>query len=107
MMETDVEIRAMLSVAGEEMEFTDGTILGVPGTATFNVTNYDSAYEVLRQEFSFRIAYTDFVDLNIVAKTTFFYHLRSMQFQFEVVSFVNDLVGWMKLNVNLVETASV
>lgn len=106
-MESDYEIATMLAVAGEDMEFPAETIKGVPGTATFNIHNYDSAYEVLRQEFTFRIAYTDFAELGLKPKDTFLYTIRTMQFQFEIVNFVNDIVGWVKLNVRLLETASV
>lgn len=107
MMESDYEIATMLSVAGEDIEFVEGIIKAVPGTATFHINNYDSAYEVFRQESSFRIAYTDFVNLNIKELDTFTYAIRTLLLTFEVVSFVNDLVGWVNLKVRLLESGSV
>lgn len=107
MLEDNWEISIMLSAAGEDMEFASSTIKGIPGTNTFTLNNYDSVYEVDRQEYDFQISYVDFVNSEIAPKDTFNYVINSMSFTFEVVSFVNDLVGWVRLNCRLVGTGSV
>lgn len=105
-MESQEDINFTLDQAGKTLTFTGFTIKGIPGQLTFNVQSFDSPYDVEKQEFDFQISGTDFYSHTIDGQS-FTYTLGTKKYTFKVVSYVDDLVGWVNLKVKLTGKANV
>lgn len=101
MRETEAQIQTMLNVVGEDLEFTFGTIKGIPGHLVYNVQNFDSPYDIEKQDVDFQISYNDFYENVIANGDTFSYLVNETQYNFEITSYVADLTGWVQLRVKL------
>lgn len=107
MLETLEDKLSLLAVAGEELEFEGDTIMGIPGHLVYNVQGYDSIYDIEKQDFSFQILQEDFVELDLKKGDSFIYSTTVKAFTFEIVTYTDDIIGWVELNVKLVEVADV
>jgi len=103
MLETQEQIDLTLSFCGETLEFNNGTLLGIPGDLVFNVQSFDSPYDIKKQDFNFQVAHKSFFSLSIQPKDRFLYTLNNKIYKFEIISFTDDLTGWIDLQVKLIE----
>jgi len=107
-METQEDIATMLDAVGESLVFTGVTIKGIPKQEVYNVQNFDSPYDVEKQDFTFQISATSFY-ANSLDGTSFTYThpLNPKKFTFKIISFIDDLTGWVELKVKLTGKANV
>lgn len=103
MIESPEQIQQALLISGEVLTFSFGEILGIPGHLVYNIQSFDSPYDIYKQDYSFQIAYTDFIDNGIDVNDTFNYTLYTTTFNFEILYYVQDIIGWVELRVSLVE----
>lgn len=101
MRETEKQIQELLNVVGEDLEFSFGTIKGIPGHLVYNVQNFDSPYDIEKQDVNFQISYNDFYENVIIVGDTLSYLVSDTQYTFEVTSYVADLTGWVDIRVKL------
>lgn len=102
MIESEELIQQTLALAGEDIEFSFGTIKGIIGQDIINVQGFNSPYDIEKQDVSVQISYLDFFENVIVEKDTFTYMLGETQYKFEVISYSSDLTGWVELKVKLI-----
>lgn len=105
MIETQEQIDFALSLAGELLEFEKGDILAIPGTIVYNISSFDSPYDIEKQDFDFQTSLKLFHEVEIGKNDTFVYTLLDKVYAFEVTSYVDDLVGWVNLRCKLVGVA--
>jgi len=103
MLETQEQIDLTLSLCGEDLEFNNGTIKGIPGELVLNVQSFDSPYDVNRQEINFQVSNNDFFSLGITSGDVFLYTLLGKTYKFQIVMFTDDLTGWIELYVKLLD----
>jgi len=107
MLETKEQITLALSYAGEDLEFDNGTIKGIPGNLVYNVQSFDSPYDVSKQDFDFQVANEDFTAIGLSIGDSFMYSLGSKIYTFKVISFTDDITGWFNLQTNLINISNV
>jgi hypothetical protein len=98
MLETAEQIRVTLEQCGETLSFDNVDILGIPGTLVYNVPSYDSPYDLEKQDYSFQISLADFIDNEIHNTDIFIYYLLGTEYKFKLISYTNDLLGWVELS---------
>lgn len=101
MIESEVLIQKALKLAGEELVFANVTILGVSSSIIITTPNYGSPYDVQKQVNSFMVSGRDIFEAGIVPKDTFTYTAGGRIYTFVIVSFAEDLLGWIEMVVNL------
>jgi len=102
MLETQEQIDLTLSLAGEPMEFDNGILKGIPGELIYNVQGFDSPYDIDKQDFNFRVSNQSFFDLGIKAGDNFLYSLVGKLYKFQLISFSDDLTGWLNLRAKII-----
>lgn len=105
MLESDEDITFALSFAGEDLNFSGVIVQGIPGQATYNIPSFDSPYDIEKQEFSFQLPSKDFFALAIKKDSLFTYTLGLKIYTFKVLSYLDDLIGWTELKVELQEVS--
>lgn len=97
MLETEQQIQYSLIVAGEPITFNKGVIRGIPGQLVYNVPSFDSPYDIDKQDFTFQVSKKDFSSIGGVPEDLFTYNLLGENYSFKVLSYTNDLTGWLTL----------
>lgn len=105
MQETQDHIDLALEYA-EMLTFTGFEIKGFPGQEIYRLSQYDS-YEVEKQDFYFKIAAKDFFDNNLSVDDEFTYSCLSQTYTFKIMTWKNNITGWVTLQVAFVEVQSV
>jgi len=101
MLETVEQIQLTLDIAGEQLEFDNGTLKGIPGEVVYNVQSFDSPYDVYKQDFNFQVSSQAFFDLGLNSGDSFIYVLNNKEYRFKIMSIADDLTGWFNLQVKL------
>jgi len=99
MLETPEQIDVTLEHCGETLSFADVDILGIPGTQVYNIPSYDSPYDLEKQDFTFQVKLADFIDNELTKGNFFIYYLLGNEYNFKIISYTNDLLGWVELSV--------
>lgn len=107
MIESPEQIQTTLSQAGETLTFSFGAILGIPGALIYNVSSYESPYDVEKQDINFQIATNDFLANAITSGDTFTYLSGITTYTLEVITHSDDLIGWVNLRCNLIGVSDV
>jgi len=106
MLETQEQIDVTLSLCGEPIEFNAGVIQGIPGHLVYNIPSFDSPYDLEKQDFTFQISKKDFTELEIAKDDLFIYILQDVEYQFKVLIYVDDMIGWVELSASLIGVTS-
>ena len=104
-LETQEQIDVTLSHCGEPLEFSGGTILGIPGHLVYNIPSFDSPYDIEKQDFTFQVSKKDFTEVEITKNSTFIYTLQDIEYTFTVLIYVDDIIGWVELSCSLTKVA--
>jgi len=99
MRETQEDIDNILSITGEDLVFSGGTIKGVPMQQVYNLENLSSPYDVEKQEVSFWVSQKDFYDKSLAEGTEFTYVVLTKTYTFTIISYVFDFLGFVELKV--------
>jgi hypothetical protein len=107
MVESPEQILFVLDTCGEdiELDLAGVTIKAIPGHLVYNIQNFDSVYDLEKQDLNFQISSTDFYTNEIDKGEKFTYivpNYTSKQYTFEIVSFIEDFIGWVELKVKLI-----
>lgn len=85
-------------VEGVETEVCNPfTIRGIPGTLVYNVQNFESPYDIEKQDVTFQISKTDCYANSLARGMEFNYTLSETTYTFEVVDLIDDLIGWVEV----------
>lgn len=99
MLESPEQIQLTIDLCGEDLVFESGTVKGIPGHVVGNVQNFDSVYDIDMQDIYWQIPMTALLASNIKARDKFSYTVASITYSFEVLSVVDDLIGWAEIRV--------
>lgn len=90
----------MVNAAGVDLEFPTGSVKGIPGFETQVLyKGEESLYEVEKQNFSFQLLSSDWLDNELTTGMQFTMDDETFQFTFEVVGTQPDLTGWLIVKV--------
>lgn len=124
MLETTAQITTTLRMAGEDITFaektippvlpaTDPTVIpsyvikAIPGDTVYNIQNYDSPFDVEKQDYIFRTSEQLAIANNILVGDIFSYgrsNVSGRTYLFKVISRVPDSTGWVALKATLTGT---
>lgn len=98
MIESSVEINAVLDSFGQNLEFNNGTIKGIPEIELSILAGEHSVYAVERQSFQFQCYLGDIVDNDLKDGDSFTTDDGIYTYTFKVNRPpTNDLLGWCTL----------
>lgn len=103
MLESQELIETTLDAAGEELNFSGNVIKGIPGSLVYNIQNFDSVYDIDKQDFDFQVSNKQFTNLGLKPGDSFVYNLSNKNYTFEIKSYIDDLTGWFQLTTNLLQ----
>ncbi len=109
-METEADIQRDLSIAGVDLSFVVVpvfTIKGISQQEFREVGDYGSPYNVSKQAYSFLVSAYDIRIKSIAPGQTFTMTVFSRIFTFKVDSFVEDLTGWVLMQVSMTGNSNV
>ena len=101
MLESEELIQTTLDTAGEAISFSGIGIRGIPGHLVYNIQNFDSIYDIDKQDFDFQVSKADFQTNALQVDNLFTYELGSSIYTFRIIKITDDLTGWFQLSVNL------
>ena len=101
MLESEEQIQTALGLAGEELQFSGCTIRGIVGHLVYNIQNFDSPYDIDKQDIDFQVSKKDFQTNTLSIKDRCDYILGSSKYCFTITKILDDLTGWFQLSVTL------
>ena len=107
MLESEELIQTTLALAGENLNFSETIIKGIPGHIVYNVQSFDSPYDIDKQDFEFQVSNKDFDSNFFNVGHIFTYLLGARCYSFKITKTINDLTGWLSLSVNLEDVSLV
>ena len=120
MLETVTLITACLAKAGEDITFAAKTlppvlpdppvvipsyvIRAIPGDTVYNIQNYDSPFDIEKQDYIFRTFEQLVINHDIKLGDVFSYgksNLSGRTYNFKVISLISDTTGWTAIKAML------
>ena len=107
MLEPQNLIQTTLNLAGEKIQFSGCTIKGIPGHLVYNIQNFDSPYDIDKQDIDFQVSKQDFKNNTLELDNRFTFEQGEDQYCFRIIKIIDDLTGWLQLSVSLEDLTSV
>lgn len=101
MLESEEQIQKTLELAGEPLEFSGCTIKGIPGHLVYNIQNFDSIYDIDKQDIDFQVSKNDFKTNTLSIKDKCDYTQGKDKYCYTIIKIIDDLTGWLQLSVSL------
>jgi hypothetical protein len=121
MLETSAQITTCLNMAGEDVTFaartlpivppaTDPEVLpsyiikAIPGDTVYNIQNYNSPYDIERQDYVFRTSEQLSITNEIRVGDLFIYgrsNTSGRTYNFRIISIISDSTGWVAIKATL------
>jgi len=107
MLESQEQIELTLDLCGEDIVFPSVTLKGIPGHVVGNVQNFDSVYDIDKQDLYWQMSSKQILSNWIKEKDSFKYSLNGKSYTFEILSIIDDLLGWVEVRVKVLEVFGV
>ena len=91
MLESEEQIQTTLALAGEELQFSGCTIRGIPGHLVYNIQNFDSIYDIDKQDIDFQVSKAEFKENTLSIKDRCDYVQGADKYCFNIIKILDDL----------------